>query len=567
MGAVIEVKYFNSFILKKTVKTVVTDPPTANLIPIWNGSFGIPEAIGGYPRPPASSVLSINWAIEEARIRGGYNNLSVDFGVKAFLVEDEPDAAIRGNSLIYSGIYNSRTGVNNTNVFSVGDNITKSADPINGSIQKLYAEDTNLIIFQEAKVSRALIDKDAIYTAEGSSSISNLNTTIGTIQAYAGEFGISKDPNSFAVYGYRKYFTDKDRNAVLRLSKDGLTEISSYGMYDYFRDEFREIDIVSNAGDILGAWDVYNKQYVLSPRTAFNSSTQNFNTLSFDENVRGWTSFFTYKPDQAFSLKGEFYSLSKSPAGLYNIWKHYSNDNRGTFYSVTSPSSISFVLNANPSISKVFQTVNYEGSNGWQVNSFISDETGQDVTSLTNLTFVTTSDTTSVVPSYLGGEYIATSGTALSVSASTNNTVVLKSARGVISIGANVYGIGVAVGTKVVSFNLTTKALVVSINLNIALDAALSFDAATKRADYSTVFGTTQPNFNRDYAGFNRKENKYYANLVNASSPTQAEVLWGTSISGIKGYFATVTMSTDSFTNPGGPKNLFSVASNFVRSS
>ena len=39
------------------------------------------------------------------------------------------------------------------------------------------------------------------------------------------------------MYGYRKYFTDKDRNAVLRLSMDGITEISNYGMYDYFRDQ------------------------------------------------------------------------------------------------------------------------------------------------------------------------------------------------------------------------------------------------------------------------------------------------------------------------------------------
>jgi hypothetical protein len=73
----------------------------------------------------------------------------------------------RSNALIYSGIFNSRTGINNTNQFSVGESITKSTDPANGSIQKLYAEDTNLIVFQENKVSRALIDKDAIYSAEG----------------------------------------------------------------------------------------------------------------------------------------------------------------------------------------------------------------------------------------------------------------------------------------------------------------------------------------------------------------------------------------------------------------
>ena len=138
--------------------------------------------------------------------------LACSYGARAYLVETEPNSSIRFNSLIYSGIFNSRTGINNTNVFNVGQDITKSVDPANGSIQKLYAEDTNLIIFQEDKISRALIDKDAIYSAEGGGSVTSSNLVIGQIIPYAGNFGISKNPESFAVYGYRKYFTDKRRN-------------------------------------------------------------------------------------------------------------------------------------------------------------------------------------------------------------------------------------------------------------------------------------------------------------------------------------------------------------------
>ena len=104
-----------------------------------------------------------NWVIEESRIDGGYNNVITDLGVRAYAVDDDTFAAIRNNSLIYSGIFNSRTSINNTNQFSVSEDITRSVDPANGSIQKLYAEDTNLTIFQESKVSRALIDKSAIY--------------------------------------------------------------------------------------------------------------------------------------------------------------------------------------------------------------------------------------------------------------------------------------------------------------------------------------------------------------------------------------------------------------------
>ena len=53
---------------------------------------------------------------------------------------------------------------------------------------------------------------------------------------------LSKNPESFAVYGFQKYFTDKDRGVVLRLSRDGITEISQYGMLDYFRDNLANIN-------------------------------------------------------------------------------------------------------------------------------------------------------------------------------------------------------------------------------------------------------------------------------------------------------------------------------------
>jgi hypothetical protein len=465
MGAVIEIEYFNTFLLKKSNK---------NEQPMWNGSMGIPSSIGGYP-VVSFTEPAFNYVIEESRIKGGFNNTSVDYGVKAYLVEDESSSINKGNSLIYSGIFNSRTGINQTNVFSVAEEITKSADPANGTIQKLYAEDTNLIVFQEAKVSRALIDKDAIYTAEGGGAITNVNTTIGTIQPYAGNFGISKDPGSFAVYGYRKYFTDKNRNAVLRLSADGITEISNYGMYDYFRDEFSSIDLGSVPGNIVGGWDIYNKQYVLSTQEniVFNSNT--YNTLSFDESVLGFTSFFTYKPDQVFSLKSSFYSLKNG-----KLWKHYQNSvSRGSFYGVTTPTSVSFVFNPSVSLSKVFKTVNYEGSNGWQINSFVSDVTGKDPSN--GSSWINSTDFTTLVLSYEEGIYVE--------------------------------------------------------------------GGVTHRA------------------GFNRKENKYLSNLVNNSSIRAQEVLSGSSISGIKGYFANVTISTDTTTDPGGSKELFAVSSNYVESS
>ena len=487
MGAVVEVKYFNTFILKKTISSATSNA-------MWNGSFGIPQTIGGYSRPGSDLGDPGNWAIEESRIRGGYNNTTVDFGVKAYLVEDEPNASNRINSLIYSGIFNSRTGINRTNVFSIGENITKSVDPANGSIQKLYAEDNRLIIFQESKVSRALIDKDAIYTAEGSSLVTASNLIIGDVQAYAGDYGISTNPESFAVYGYQKYFSDANKNAILRLSMDGITEISAAGMIDFFRDNINQFSVPSFPARLIGGYDIYNKQYVVSIQKNVLLQDLSYETLSWDERVKGWIGFFNYQPDQIFNLRNQTYSLKN--AGL---WQHYTT-RPTSFYNTTYQSSITFVLNPEPEQSKSFETISYEGTNGWQVNSITSDSVGAG-------------------PSY-----------------------------------ENPDGTGWVFTQDDAAGNMEATPPVPSIRSY----TAGAFD------NYGNEYPATLfPPIN--YAGFNRKENTYVANLINNSSAAEAEVVFGDFISGIKGNYVTVVMQTDGVTDSAGVKELFSVSSKYTR--
>ncbi len=566
MGAVIEVKYFNSFVLKKTI---------ADNQPVWNGSLGIPNDLGGY-KVVDDVIEPENWAIEEARIRGGYNNTSVDYGAKAYLVEEDESASFRINSLIYSGIFNSRTGINNSNVFSVSEDITKSADPSNGSIQKLYAEDTNLIVFQESKVSRALIDKDAIYSAEGGGAITNSNLVIGTIQPYAGEYGISKNPESFAVYGYQKYFSDKNNNAILRLSSDGITEISGYGMIDFFRDTLISIDNNNAEGYVIGGYDVHNSQYVVSMQRnpVLQPDSTNFSTLSFDESVKGWVSFFTYQPDQIFSLRNVFYTAKDG-----GLFKHYvsrtpagNNVPRGSFYGVSNQSSISFVINQNPSNSKSFQTINYEGTSGWQIGSFKSDRTGEMLTpkNWTDQFNAVTFDETTGIKSYFEGEFVVTDlNVLISLPQLTTTTVQINPSQTngqilLIPVGGIVTGTGVPTGTTVVSYDSTTNILTVNQAIVVQQYDYLNISLVVDRPNYFTAYGTTSPSLDRYQAGFNLKENKYVANLVNDSISSEREVHFGNQISGIKGFYANVTISTDLTTDPGDEKQLFSVGSTYV---
>ena len=336
--------------------------------------------------------------IEVNRLRAGFNEATFDLGVRAFaVIEDYAGEERRFNSLIHSsGVFNSRTGLNQINQFNESEGgLVVSLDPSDGSVQKLYGEDTQLLIFQEDKVSRSPIDKDFIYSAEGGAVPVTSNTQfLGTIAPYAGEYGISKNPESFAIYGTRKYFSDANRGVIMRLSQDGLTEVSRNGLSDFFRDAFRTAD------RIIGSFDEYHDQYNVtiegegyssSEDTNIATATDSYFTVSFSENVGGWVSFKSFDQEAGVTLNNRYYTLNGG-----NLWEHNSrNVSRNSFYGAPSADSyIDVIFNDSPSIIKEFKTIGYEGSDGWVCESLVTDLTTiGNVPQLEN-TFTTTLQTT-----------------------------------------------------------------------------------------------------------------------------------------------------------------------------
>ena len=116
----------------------------------------------------------------------------------------------------------------------MSESITKDLNPTYGSIQALKSRDTNMVVFCEDKVLKVLANKDALFNADGSTNLTASNKVLGNAQGFAGDYGISTNPESLAVDAYRMYFTDKQRGKVLRLSQDGLTPISDAGMAKCF---------------------------------------------------------------------------------------------------------------------------------------------------------------------------------------------------------------------------------------------------------------------------------------------------------------------------------------------
>ena len=198
--------------------------------------------------------------VESNRVRDDFNAVLIDKGPKVSTVlAEQYREEDRKSGLIYSGIYNSTSGINRLNQFIQAEKITKDINPTYGSIQKLWSKDTNLVTFCEDRVIGVLANKDALFNADGNSNVTATSNVLGAATPYAGDYGISTDPESFAVDQYRAYFTDKSRGAVIRISQNGLTPISDMGMRDYFKDVFK-----SNNLSLVGSYDDNKKLYNLT---------------------------------------------------------------------------------------------------------------------------------------------------------------------------------------------------------------------------------------------------------------------------------------------------------------
>jgi hypothetical protein len=211
-------------------------------------------------------------------------------------------------------------------------------------------------------------------------------------------------------------------------------------MLDYFRDL---LSSVSNSGKIVG---------------------MQATTVAFDEDINGWTSRFSFIPQLGGSLRNNFYTFKSG-----GIWEHYSAlVNKGTFYNITTNSSVSLVLNGSPSEVKNFNTINYEGTAGWELTSMLTDT-----------------------------------------------------------------------------------------------------DMAIPIQPFSQVYNLAAIENQLFLNNFKRKENKYFANIMNNSYVASGDVVYGQSMTGLKGFYATVTMEINNsvYGSAGSRSELFAVSTEYVNSS
>lgn len=206
------------------------------------------------------NAITFGNGMESSVIEDDWNGPQLLPSPRASAAIDRYQQVIADNFLTYSGVFNESSSTNNLNEFNLSLANFKQLDKEFGPVQKLHARAGDLLVFQEDKISKVLFGKNLLVDAVGGGTVTSIPEVLGTQIPYVADFGISNNPESFAKWSSDIYFTDQKRGAVLSISGDSISVISSSGMKNFFRDLF---DANPNKQK-LGAYDPFEFKYVLT---------------------------------------------------------------------------------------------------------------------------------------------------------------------------------------------------------------------------------------------------------------------------------------------------------------
>lgn len=109
-------------------------------------------------------------------------------------------------------------------------------------------------------------------------------------------------------------------------------------------------------------------------------------TITFDEKVKGWTSFHSFTPSFMIGMNNNFFSFFNGELYIHNS----DNVPRNTFYEEQYPTKLSLMVNDSPSDIKELQAVSLEGNTSWDalITAYVSNVDDTIRSSISSVEFV-----------------------------------------------------------------------------------------------------------------------------------------------------------------------------------
>ena len=196
---------------------------------------------------------------------------------------------------------------------------------------------------------------------------------------------------AYFTYGYNPQSSTQWANGIHTIGEDDIDDYEWANLRETFVIQLYDIGGFPSSPTQSGLTDLTNGWIDnISMTRVFSPSGFEEKTLTFSEDVNGWTSFKTFVPESGVSLSKKYFTMKEG-----GLWQHYvpmvdgdteyaSNgdsikytaeeaDNYNIFYKTYNPEAIpepdpsimQIVLNSDPSTINTFNTLNYEGSQAY----------------------------------------------------------------------------------------------------------------------------------------------------------------------------------------------------------
>jgi len=233
-----------------------------------------------------------------------------------------------------------------------------------GPINSLIAFADKLYFIQKKAFGWLLVNLQSLTTTTSGATLSvGQGATIGRHDYVSTDIGtshqwsVTRSPNSVL-------FVDGTNKKVYKYTKNGLVPISE--VYEQ-RGTFVRLlhdDILINDNPILNsgilcAYDFYNDEYLITLLNKYTRTddegvpivTQEYNTISFNEKIDRWNSFYSFTPNLYLFNRTQLWS--NNPLSNSDLYLHNEGD-YSTFYGTTYDSTVKLLVNDNAKYTKLF---------------------------------------------------------------------------------------------------------------------------------------------------------------------------------------------------------------------
>lgn len=272
--------------------------------------------------------------------------------------------------LRFSQSYIQGTNINNLNRF-YPENF-EEADNSFGDILRLKTRENFIRMFQRYKVGMIPIYRSIIVDTANSTQIGISEKLLNLPNYYAGEYGIDKYGSSLVSSDYGDYFIDTINRAIVRISLDGMTNISdTYNMAAY-------ANTAINEGSYGYGYFNYETRSVV---TLIGVVGQTPSIISYSESRKNFESFHGYTDATSFQfVNGDLWSFNGKPY-VHN------QSVRNNFYGVQQGCIITTVFNQNVQLKKTYMAIELLSTELWtsvmQTGPLLNQQTTIDATDYT----------------------------------------------------------------------------------------------------------------------------------------------------------------------------------------